>query len=212
MKLGYTDFINKHKTKFIIGFVTAVLLVFLFPKQLYLEHTSPLIMKDCFFAIGIYIILFPLNLKSAYQNNEFIRDIYPSFDEYFKSVANYYIVYVFGFLIFLFAIVSLIAILIQHFKYKKLSKPLLYLPLALYLLYVIIEISTNGIYSLPFIGFYLAIILEILIILYCANYQRPHKPKPQQAKSRKPSDKERIAELERQVAELREEHSDNSNK
>lgn len=200
MKLGYTDFINKHKPKAIIVFVVSLLLIFIAPiaySRIPFHHPN-LAMMYSFYVIGIEIILFPLSIKNLYiyeLNRGFT--VANTYSEYFKQYASNYTILSIGSLIFCFIIISLIVVLIQHFKHKKICKPLLYLPLALYIVYVIIYCAIGS--SVPFVGFYLAIILEVLVILYCAGFQRfPKIP----SREHKPADKERIAELERRITEL----------
>lgn len=135
-----------------------------------------------------YLYIYELNRGFTVAN---------TYREYFKQYASNYTILSIGSLIFCFIIISLIVVLVQHFNHKKICKPLLYLPLALYIVYVIIYCAIGG--SVPFVGFYLAIILEVLVILYCAGFQRFPSRKPRE---HNPTDKERIAELERQVAEL----------
>lgn len=202
MRLGYTDFIDKRKTKAIFIFVISILLIFIAPIEcstFLFNHN--LAMRLSFYFTSVQIILYPLSIKNwyIYQLNQGY-DVSNTYSEYFKTYASDYALLSIGSLIFWFTIISLIIVLIQHFKHKKICKPLLYLPLAFYIVYVIIYCAIGG--SVPFVGFYLAIILEILVILYCARFQ--HFPKPQHRKQheRKLTDKERIANLEQRIAEL----------
>lgn len=198
MKLGYSEFIDKHNTKVLLIFVLGVLLLFISP-ILYSPDTfryPKLAMGSSFYCVSVAIIRMPLFAQQVY--NKYDHEMYNSFSDYFRQEYNlFYPLGAVGSLIFWFTIVSIIILLVQHFKHKKITKPLLYLPCALYIIYVIIYCAISGV--APFVGFYLAIILEALVILYCAGFQRFPSRKPRE---HKPTDKERIAELERQVAEL----------
>jgi len=211
-KLGFTDFINKHLSKFLIAFAICILLIFISPKTYNLIYFSSPVsaMRTSFYMASVSIILTPIGLKQFYYH---LLEIDPSsvpntFNEYAKSCSSTFVVSAIQTIIFWFTIISLIIVLIQHFKHKKITKPLLYLPLAFYICYVLVEAIANSssglksLTSIPFVGFYLAIIVEVLVILYCAGFQRFRKPEP---RPHKPTDKERIAELERQVAELQKE-------
>lgn len=212
MKLGYTDFINKHLGKFLIAFVISILLIFIFPTTYNLIYFSSPIsaMRTSFYMASVSIILTPIGLKQFYYN---LLEIDPNsvpntFAEYAKSCSSTFVGSAIQTIIFWFTIISLIIVLVQHFKHQKITKPLLYLPLAFYICYVLINVIINSssslksLASVPFVGFYLAIILEVLVILYCAGFQRFPSRKPRE---HKPTNKERIAELERQVAELQKE-------
>ena len=194
MRLGYTDFINKHKTKAIIVLLISILIIFLFPvgynKVLFNNPSSAMSISP--FALSCVIVYYPFLIKQRYLS---LQNPSWTFNEYFKECLPGYIIESIWSLIFWFTIISLIIVLVQHFKHKKICKPLLYLPLAFYIIYVIIFCIIGG--GIPFVGFYLAIILEVLIVLYCASSQRFRKSHPH-----KPTNKERIAELERQIAEL----------
>ena len=213
-RLGYTDFINKHKTKAIIVFVVSILIIFIFPtaynRMTFYNSISP--MGASFYLASVSVITTPIGLKQFYYH---LLEIDPSsvpntFGEYAKSCTSTFVVSAIQTIIFWFTIISLIIVLVQHFKRNKITKPLLYLPMAFYICYVIVEViinsssSLNSLASVPFVGFYLAIILEVLVILYCAGFQHFHKLQ-RQPREHKPTDKERIAELERQVAELQKE-------
>lgn len=205
MKLGYADFINKHKTKAIILFALAILVLYIFPifyNEKIFNHSLTYAMRYSFYIYSVSIVSLPIGMKKSYiyELNQHYIDSSTSFGEYFKSYIPYYVVEIIGSLIFWFTIISLIIVLVQHFKHKKICKPLLYLPLPLYIVYTIVLCAILGV--APFVGFYLAIILEVLVILYCAGFQRFPSRKPRE---HKPTDKERIAELERQVAELQKE-------
>ena len=88
-----------------------------------------------------------------------------------------------------------IAFFVLYFAKHKTNKGLLIAIPSLYIIMTIVLCAvTKGI---PFVGFYTTLIFLILAILYCANAQL--LPKSSQHKLTKD---ERIAELERQVAEL----------
>lgn len=207
MRLGYSEFIDKHRIKFLIC-LCIIVLVILFSPIIYDANRfdNPVTVMGCsIYHDSITPISLIVNIDKSYQSNKDVMNSL-SYEEFIKHIfLPYYILHLFGSLIFWFTIISLIVVLVQHFKHKKLCKPLLYLPLAFYLIYVIPYVVSTKIP--PFIGFYLAIIFEVLIILYCAGFQRLNlfpKRKTREPKPRRLTDKERIAELERQVAELQE--------
>lgn len=195
-KLGYTDFINKHKTQSLVIVATSVIIIFLFPisyyKNVFDIPSSAMMISP--FALSCVIVYYPFLIKQQYLQ---LQNPSRTFNEFFKECLSGYIIESVWSLIFWFTIISLIIVLVQHFKRKKLSKPLLYLPLSFYIVYEIIFCIILG--GIPFVGFYLAIILEVLIIMYCVGSQSRNKITP---RKHNPTDKERIAELERQVAEL----------
>lgn len=208
MRLGYSEFIDEHKTKAVLTFVVSILIIFIAPLTYnrIIFNIPNLAMKQTFYMASVSIFIAPKTLKQFYYQ---ILESNPSsvpatFEEYARLNIPYFIENTLQFIIFWFAIISLIIVLVQHFKHKKVNKPLIYLPLMFYIIYILVDViisTTKSIIEIPFVGFYLAIILEVLVILYCAGFQHfpAHKPR-----EHKPTDKERIAELERQVAELKE--------
>ncbi len=204
MKLGYTDFINKHKTIFLIGFFLSVLVVFI-PPVFFNEviFDSNLAMQYSIYSYSVSPILLLANINKSYQSHKIFIDSL-TYKEFINNIFIPHFVWnLIVSIIFWFTIITFLVLLIKYFKHKKFCKILLELPLALYIVYTIIICAIGA--SVPFIGFYLAIILEVLVILYCVGFQHFPKTPPRE---HKPTDKERIAELEQQVAELQKEREE----
>lgn len=86
-----------------------------------------------------------------------------------------------------------IAFFVLYFAKHKTNKGLLVAIPSLYLLMAIVFCIVGE--AMPFVGFYTTLVFLILAIMYCAKAQLLPKP-------HNPTKDERIAELERQVAEL----------
>lgn len=189
-RIGYSNFVDKYG-KIVFPF----LILFL-----YLGFVSPMVffngfardsMLYCFYVFIPNVITIPLNLQNLWK--AYAPD--KSYNEFLSIYRQYIGTYI---ALSIFAIVIIcctIAFLVLYFAKHKTNKGLLVSIPSLYIVMTIILCaSTKGI---PFVGFYTTLIFLILAILYCAN--APLLPKPRQ---HKPTKSERIAELEKQVAEL----------
>lgn len=121
---------------------------------------------------------------------------------YFKNTLGYFYTSITSYMgIFpILAIVVCIIFFVVYIKSKKIIKPLLFIVPLCYLLQVsivcILAISDKAITYIPFVAFYLVLLLFILAVLYCL------RPIKKTQITHKPTKAERIAELEKQVADL----------
>ena len=189
-RIGYSNFVDKYgKVIFPISFVL-----------LFAGFISPLTINNWFIKMGLIsnvmeysffsyipaIVTAPIYyLKTNYSE---MQSYYGSFDEYMKDMLP-------SFSLSIAIICCTIAFFVLYFAKHKTNKGLLIAIPSLYIVMTIVLCAvTKGI---PFVGFYTTLIFLIFAILYCANAQL--LPKPRQHKLTK---SERIAELEKQVAEL----------
>lgn len=196
-RVGYSNFIDKYgKVIFPISFVL-----------LFVGFISPLTINNWFIKMGLIsnvmeysffsyipaIVTAPIYyLKTNYSE---MQSYYDSFDEYMKDMLPSFSLSVALSILAIAIICCTIAFFVLYFAKHKTNKGLLIAIPSLYIVMTIVLCaSTKGI---PFVGFYTTLIFLILAILYCANAQLI--PKPHQ---HKPTKFERIAELEKQVAEL----------
>lgn len=213
MKLGYTDFINKHKTLFLSLFLGYIVIFFLVP-IIYLDLTdltynnrsanifdlSPIML--CVRGFTSYS-----KLKNFYYNS---FGPYNTFEEYYADTIKIYMDGVMTIIFAILIIASTIFIVVRYIKTKSISR-LIFIPYCIILISNIVCIicATHGIlrYSMhdnkeqliP-VNLIISLLVSIPVFLYCFKFQRFSKPR-----EHKLTDKERIAELERQVAELQKE-------
>lgn len=193
-RIGYSNFVDKYgKVIFPISFVllfAGFISPFFWDKSLF---RLGIIMQCSFYYTLIGIITIPAFFKQKYFT--FMYKFYDSYQDYVNAQLPSAI---FNCVLSLIAITVLccgIAFLVLLFAKHRTNKGLLIATPALYLLIDIIDCAIYE--AMPFVGFYTTLIFLILAILYCANAQL--LPKPRQ---HKPTKSERIAELEKQVAEL----------
>lgn len=209
MKLGYTDFINKHKTLFFSIFVCYIVVCFFIP-LFYIDLSG----FSIHWGDGTLFSFSPLMLCiNGFQSlsickahyNEIQNYIDKSFAEYYSSSIKYYTDGILSILFTILILTMLIYLVIRFIKSKSISR-LMFVPYCLTIISDIAILIADSILSPEptFIPIHLIItlIFSIPVFLYCFKFQRFPSRKPRE---HKPTDKERIAELERQVAELQKE-------
>lgn len=209
MKHGYTDFINKYKTLFFSIFV-GYFVVCVFIPLFYIDLSNAAIN----WGDGTIFSFSPLMLcvrgfqslsicKTHY--NEIQNYVDKSFSEYYSSTIKYYTDGILAILFAILILAMLIYLVIRFFKTKSISH-LIIVPYCLAIISdIAILIADSVLNPEPtFIPIHLIITLlfSVPVFLYCFKSQRLPSRKPRE---HKPTDKERIAELERQVAELKKE-------
>lgn len=195
-RIGYSNFVDKYgKVIFPISFVL-----------LFAGFISPLVWDKSLFRFGLditmqYTYFFKLigiiTIPAFFKKNYFTF-MYKFYDTYQDYVNAQLPSTIFAYVLSLIALSILcctIVFLVLYFAKHKTNKGLLIAIPSLYL--VMVVMCCIAYEAMPFVGFYTTLIFLILAILYCANAQL--LPKPRQHKSTK---SERIAELEKQVAEL----------
>lgn len=196
-RIGYSNFVDKYgKVIFPIYFVL-----------LFVGFISPLTINNWFIKMGLIsnvmeysffsyipaIVTAPIYYLKT--NHSEMQSYYDSFDEYMKDMLPSFSLSVALSILAIVIICCTIAFFVLYFAKHKTNKGLLIAIPTLYIVMTIVLCAvTKGI---PFVGFYTTLIFLILAILYCTNAQL--LPKPHQ---HKPTKSERIAELEKQVAEL----------
>ncbi len=193
-RIGYSSFIDKYG-KIVFPTMFLFLLVgFISPlcwNQVIVRFGMA--MRYTFYVSLVGIITVPLFFKQHYI--EFLYKYYDSYQEYVNAQLPSAIFACALSLIAISILCCTIAFFVLYFAKHKTNKGLLIAVPSLYL--VMVVICCIAYKAIPFVGFYTTLIFLILAILYCANAQLI--PKPRQ---HKPTKSERIAELERQVAEL----------
>lgn len=206
-RLGYTYFINKHKTLFFSIFVSYFVVCFFIP-LFYIDLTNASIN----WGDGTLFSYTPLMLcirgfqslsicKNHYNEIQHFSD--KSFGEYYASVIKYYTDGILSILFTILIFAILIWLVIRFFKTKSISR-LMFIPYCLTIISDIAILIADSVLNpeptfVP-LNLIITLLFSIPVFLYCLNFQRFGKPR-----EHKPSDKERIAELERQVAELQKE-------
>ena len=216
MKLGYTDFINKHKTLFLSLFIGYIVIFFLIP-ILYVDLANSTYNNRSSTIFDLSPIMLCVRgltsyskLKNFYYN---ASGPYTSFEEYYANTIKYYTDGIMAIIFAILIIASTIFIVVRYIKTKSISR-LIFIPYCIILISNIVCIicATHGIlrYSMlddktqfvP-VNLIISLFVSIPVILYCLKFQRFGKPR-----EHKPTDKERIAELEQQVAELQKEREE----
>lgn len=204
MKLGYTDFINKHKTIFFSIFVGYFVVCFLIP-LFYIDLTNVSIN----WGDGTLFSYTPLMLcirgfqslsicKTHYNEIQNFTD--KSFGEYYASVIKYYTDGILSIIFAILILAILIYLVIRFFKTKSISR-LIFIPYCLTIIIDIAILIADSVLNpeptfIP-IHLFITLLFSIPVFLYCFKFQRFGKPR-----EHKPTDKERIAELERRITEL----------
>lgn len=196
-RIGYSNFVDKYgKVIFPISFVL-LFVGFILPLTInnwFIKNgLISNVMEYSFFSYIPATVTAPIYyLKTNYSE---MQSYYDSFDEYMKDILPSFSLYVALSILAIAIICCTIAFFVLYFAKHKTNKGLLIAIPSLYIVMTIVLCAvTKGI---PFVGFYTTLIFLILAILYCANAQLIPKPR-----RHKPTKSERIAELERQVAEL----------
>lgn len=205
-RIGYSNFINKNGK---IVFPLSFLFLFIgFISPLFYDrtifHTTKIAMSYCYYMFLPAIITSPIAIRNTYnyyyESSYYVsfKHQYPTYQDYFEAMLPSVIFSCILSIIALTILCCTIAFLVLYFAKHKTNKGLLIAIPSLYLLMVIIICAGGQV--IPFVGFYTTLIFLILAIMYCANAQL--LPKPRKPREHKPTKDERIAELERQVAEL----------
>jgi len=198
-RIGYSKFIDKNGK---IVFPLAFLFLFLgfispFVYDRTLFRTSKMAMSYCYYTLLPAIITSPMSLrKNIYLkglDNPYFKLSYPTYQEYCDAMLPSTIFFCILSIIAIAVLCCTIAFFVLYFAKHKTNKGLLVAIPSLYLLMAIAFCIVGE--AIPFVGFYTTLVFLILAIMYCAKAQ--FLPKPH-----KPTKDERIAELERQVAEL----------
>ncbi len=203
MKLGYTDFINKHKTLFFSLFIAFFLMYFVIPIVFIdLSKYDNLSVRDdtlfTFAPIYLCIRCFNTTKMISSRYDELSPFIDRSYKEFYATTLKNYADGIIGMIFAILILASIIYLIIRYIKTKSISR-LVFIPyclailsnIAIIITYVVLELTISFI---P-LNLIITLILSVPVILYCLKFQRFNK-------QHKPTDKERIAELERQVAEL----------
>ena len=189
-RIGYSNFVDKYG-KIVFPF----LILFL-----YLGFVSPMVffngfardsMLYCFYVFIPNVITIPLNLQNLWK--AYAPD--KSYNEFLSIYRQYIGTYIALSILAIAIICCTIAFFVLYFAKHKTNKGLLIAIPSLYL--VMVVMCCIAYEAMPFVGFYTTLIFLILAILYCANAQLIPK-----LRQHKPTKSERIAELEKQVAEL----------
>lgn len=190
-KTGFSDFINKHGKIIFPMFCISMLLIFVLP-MFWLKDSIGFTYFTFYYFAATFITIFT-GLKYSYDFETMHgMHLNESFGQYLQNNAGDIALHIFWSLLFWATIVCMIVLLVKYFKKHTVSKPCLIIIPIPYIIAVLIYCIAE---LIPFIGFFLALILEVLAIMYCANFQHfpTHRTKAQ-----------RIADLERQIAELQE--------
>lgn len=202
--IGYSNFINKNGK---IVFPLSFLFLFIgFIAPLFYDrtifHTAKMAMSCSYYIFLPSIITSPISLReNVYLNRldiPYFKLQYPTYQDYFEAMLPSVIFSCILSIIALTILCCAIAFLVLYFAKHKTNKGLLIAIPSLYLLMVVTICAVGRV--IPFAGFYTTLIFLILAIMYCTNAQL--LPKPRTPREHKPTKDERIAELERQVAEL----------
>ncbi len=144
-------------------------------------------------------ITYYTNYKYLVGTNTYFAEEYPTFSDYFS--ADIFLFYVVSSILSIATVVCIIIFLCYYFQQKNNIKPFLFIVPLLYLIQttvlLIVSSADRRAYTyIPFVPYYLIFIAFILALLYCI------KPKKHEHKPHKLTKSERIAELEKQVADL----------
>lgn len=204
MKLGYTDFINKHKTIFFSIFVAFFIFYFVIPIVFIdLSKYDNLSVRDntLFTFAPIYLCIRCFNtdkmISSRYE--ELSPFINRSYKEFYASTLKNYADGIIGMIFTILILASIIYLIVRYIKTKSISR-LVFIPYCLAILNNIVIIITYRVLesTISFVPLNLIITLlfSVPVLLYCFKFQRFP------AREHKPTDKERIAELEKRITEL----------
>jgi len=197
-RIGYSNFIDKNgKIVFPLAFLFLFLgfiSPFVYDRTLFI--TGRTAMSYCYYMRLPSIITIPLFLKRNYYI--YYYRLFPTYQEYYDAMLPSTIFFCILSIIAITILCCTIAFFVLYFAKYKTNKGLLVAIPSLYLLMVIACCIFGE--AMPFVGFYTTLIFWVLAIIYCANAQL--LPKPRKTREHKPTKSERIAELERQVAEL----------
>lgn len=210
MKLGYTDFINKYKNYFFAIFIGYLFIYYLIPVIYFnSEGVELTTLNGSFFSMSpIYLNIrgfqLPKTLSDSFANSEYAQHFGLTYKEFCNETIKFYsdaiIASIFAFLI----LIAIIFMIINFCKTKNMSR-LIFIP---YLLAIVNNISLYIFYSLTEFNLHLipinlivTVIFSLPVFLYCAGFQRFPKIK---TSTHKPTDKERIAELEERIKKLEE--------
>lgn len=200
-RIGYSNFINKYGRIIFPVFFGCLLIFFSSPitydNWFVKMGLIPNVMQYSFYCFIPQIVTAPIYyLKTNYEE---MSSYYSSFQVYLEDVLPSFALSIAMSIFAITIICCIIAFLVLYFAKHKANKGLIISIPSLYLVMTIVFcIATKG---TPFVGFYLTLVFLILAIMYCANAQL--LPKPRTPREHKPTKDERIAELERQVAELK---------
>jgi len=193
-RIGYSNFVDKYGKIIFPMMFLFLFLGFISPLayQKFMFHSAKLALSYCYYVFLPAIITSTALFKSNYK---YYERYYSSYQEYVNAQLTSTILIGVLSIIAIVILCCAIAFLINYFVKHKANKVLLITTPSLYLIMVVIACIESK--SIPFVGFDTTLIFLIFAILYCANAQL--LPKPRQHKLTK---SERIAELEKQVAEL----------
>lgn len=212
MKLGYSEFIDKHKTLFFSMFILFVLIYFLIP-NINFDSSSGYIStyNESLFSLSpIYLSItcfrLPNYFHNLYANSEYAQQFNLSYKEFHKDLIRFYYDAILSSIFVILVLISIIIIIVLFCKKKRISKliviphmVMIFYNIAVYIFYSI----TYDYLKLTPLNLIITLLFSIPVFLYCFKFQRFGKPRPH-----KPTDKERIAELEQQVAELQKEREE----
>ena len=213
MKLGYSEFIDKHKTLFLSLFLGYIVIYFLVP-IIYLDTTGYTYDNRPFTIFNLSPIMLCVRGLTSYSTLYYNAvGPYTSFEKYYATTIKYYFDGIMTTIFSILIIASVLFIFIRYLKRKSITH-LIFIPFCIMIISNIIciicavhgilryAILDDNIQLIP-INLIVSILFSIPVFLYCFKFQRFGKPRPH-----KPTDKERIAELERQVAELQKEREE----
>ncbi len=206
MKLGYTDFINKHKTLFFSMFILFVLIYLLIPNVNFdnsLGYISTY-NKSSFSLSPIYLFITCFRLPNYFHNlyvkSEYAQQFNLSYKEFHNDLIRFYCDAILSSIFVILILISIIIIIVLFCKKKRISKlivipyiAMIFYNIAMYIFYSI----TYDYLKLTPLNLIITLIFSIPVFLYCLNFQRIGK-----TREHKLTDKERIAELEKRITEL----------